>query len=277
MSTLTLSLLGMYNQDETILNSTNFVLPEDVDRSTLVPMLLTESAELEILYPAPEYFKVACKAWSTARCPSWEKMFEVLEEEYDPLHNYDRTETETGSTTGTDSITETETVDDVTSEDVRDTTADDITVTTAEDSRVTTAEDITDTSSGTTSTTATGQVTGFNSNTFADNNKTLTSGTSSDTTARDRDQTETTDRDTTETTDRDTTVTRDRDVTFGRERETGRTGSSSGSHSRTLRTYGNIGVMTSQSMAREELELRKIDIYRLIVEEFIYYFCLRVY
>ena len=277
MSDLTLSVLGMYNQDPTIFNSTNFILPDDVDRDTIVPLILTQSAELETLYPSPDYFKLVCKAWSTARCPSWEKMLEVLEEEYDPLHNYDRTETETGSNTGSDSITETETIDDVTAEDITDTTEDDISVTTADDISVVTAEDIEDSTSGTTSTTATGQVTGFNSNTFADNNKTVTSGTTSDTATRDRDQTETTDRDTTETTDRDTTVTRDRDVTFGRERETGRTGSSSGSHSRSLRAYGNIGVTTSQQMLKEELEVRKLDIYNLIVEEFIFYFCLRVY
>ena len=138
MNDMTLSLLGMYQQDETILNSTNFPLPEGVDRDVLLPLVLSETAELEIVYPDPATFKIVCKAWATARGPAWERMVETLNNEYDPLHNYDRTETE--------EIDDTETVDD--------------------------AETTNDTSEGT----ATGQVTGFNANTFTDDRKTIDSG-----------------------------------------------------------------------------------------------------
>lgn len=269
MSQVTLSVLGMYRQDETILNSSNFILPEEVDRPTLVNMILGESAELETLYPDPIYFKVACKAWSTARCPSWVKMFDVLAEEYSPLYNYDRTETESGTNTGTDQVTETERIDDTTTESATDSVTDHST----DGIRTSTAENITDTSTGTNSNTTTGQVTGFNSSTFADNNKAIASGSSSDSSVRDREQGETTDR----TTDRESTTGRERETAYGRGREAGKIGSSSGSHSRNLRAFGNIGVTTTQAMLLEELEARKQDIYRIIVDEFIYYFCLRVY
>ena len=45
----------------------------------------------------------------------------------------------------------------------------------------------------------------------------------------------------------------------------------------TSRIHGNIGVTTAQQMIEAELELRKMDIYNLIVKEFIKMFCLGVY
>lgn len=138
MNDMTLSLLGMYQQDETILNSTNFPLPEGVTRETLLPLILSETAELEIVYPDPATFKIVCKAWANARGPAWERMVETLNNEYDPLHNYDRTETE--------QIDDAETIED--------------------------AETVNDVTGGTT----TGQTTGFNANTFSDDKKTIDSG-----------------------------------------------------------------------------------------------------
>jgi hypothetical protein len=70
---------------------------------------------------------------------------------------------------------------------------------------------------------------------------------------------------------------RDRDQTYGRDRTLTRSGQTGGSHSRTLRAFGNIGVTTSQQMLREELEVRIMDIYRLVADELISYFCLRIY
>lgn len=110
MSDLTLSVLGMYNQDPTILNSTNFPLPEGVDRDVLLPLILSETAELEVLYPEPTTFKTIVKAWAAARKPSWERMFLALDEEYNPLHNYDRHEEESSSDDETAGYTNSSTV-----------------------------------------------------------------------------------------------------------------------------------------------------------------------
>ena len=135
MSDLTLSLMGIYNQDETILNSTNFPLPEDVDRDILVPLILAETAELEIVYPDPATLKIVLKAWANARGPAWQRMIDALDEEYNPLHNYDRHEEET--------------IDD--------------------------SEEVDDTTSATGSNTVTGQVTGYNTTSFTDDHKTIDS------------------------------------------------------------------------------------------------------
>ena len=71
MSDLTLSLLGIYNQDPTIMDEDHLHLPADMDRNTLLPIVLSESAELEVVYPDPSTLKVVISAWSTARKPSW--------------------------------------------------------------------------------------------------------------------------------------------------------------------------------------------------------------
>lgn len=277
MSDLTLSVLGMYNQDETILNSTNFVLPDGIDRSVLLPLILSESAELEVVYPDPATFKVVVKAWSQARSSSWALMLAALNEEYDPLHNYDRSETESGTNTGTTTDTKTGTGSTTSTESILDATSEDVSETTANDTTVDLSEGISDSTTGTVDSTVTGSVTGFNSNTFANADKAVTDSESSDTATRERTQSE--------TTDQDQTVSRNREESYSRGRSSGTTeqtsgsstGSTTGSYGRTLRAYGNIGVTTSQAMLLEELKVRMQDIYRIITDEFISYFCLKVY
>lgn len=169
MSDIQLSLLGIYDQHPEILDAESLLLPAGVDRDVLVPRLLAETAELEILYPEPTTLQTVIRAWSTARRPSWERIYAALTAEYNPLHNYDRTETESGTDTGTvhtdDDSTDTGTVRNV--------------------------EEISDTGSGTNSATTQGDVTGYNSNTFAGNDKQTTSGSNSSSASRDRDNTET--------------------------------------------------------------------------------------
>lgn len=97
MSILLISLMALVNQDDTILNSTNFPLPAGVTHENLDPLLLAETAELELLYPEPSTLKTVIKAWATVRGPAWSRMIQALTEEYNPLHNYDRLETWTDS------------------------------------------------------------------------------------------------------------------------------------------------------------------------------------
>lgn len=138
MSEITLSVLGMYNEYPTLFD--NLVLPEDVNKERVLGLICAESAELEVLYSRPSVFAQVIGYWSAARVQAWERMLLALTEEYNPLHNYDRTETETVE------------------EDNEKTT---------ENTRQTSGEG---TRGGTDVTT--GQLTGFNSNTFADDRKT---------------------------------------------------------------------------------------------------------
>lgn len=45
-----------------------------------------------MLYPNPELFKSMVEVWSKTQLSNWQRMVDALLEEYDPLHNYDRTE-----------------------------------------------------------------------------------------------------------------------------------------------------------------------------------------
>lgn len=85
-----LTLLGLYNWDESILDG--LTLPDGIDRETLKTNLLAETAELELLYQDPNIMKVLITAWARSMQRPWERMLLALNEEYNPLHNYDRTE-----------------------------------------------------------------------------------------------------------------------------------------------------------------------------------------
>lgn len=88
----TMSLRGLYLYAPTIFDE--LVLPDtDVDRDDLIEALVLECADLEILYPQPEVLRDAIGLWSRRRLPNWAKLAETLHYEYNPIHNYDRTET----------------------------------------------------------------------------------------------------------------------------------------------------------------------------------------
>lgn len=96
----TLSLLGLYNYDPTILDGLQ--VPDGVDRDSLISNLLLETAELEILYPEPDTMSMAIRAWSTKELPIWTKLQATTEFDYNPIWNVDGTETEERDLTYTD-------------------------------------------------------------------------------------------------------------------------------------------------------------------------------
>lgn len=99
----TLSLLGLYRYDNSILNS--MIVPQGVQKSILIPDLLSECAEFEILYPEPDTFKTVLLSWSNHRAPIWERIYKLSQIDYNPIENYDRSETwkDTGTGSQTDS------------------------------------------------------------------------------------------------------------------------------------------------------------------------------
>lgn len=96
----TLSILGLYQYDNTILNVMQ--LPAGVERQILIPDLLSELAEFECLYPDPGTFKIIMRSWSRHRSKVWEKIYKASVLDYDPIENYDRREewTDTGTASG---------------------------------------------------------------------------------------------------------------------------------------------------------------------------------
>ena len=85
-----LSVMGLYRWDENLFDG--LMLPDGLDRQTVIDNLLLELAELEVIYPQPRLMATAIASWSAARLPGWERMLRALTEDYDPLNNYDRHE-----------------------------------------------------------------------------------------------------------------------------------------------------------------------------------------
>lgn len=108
-----LSPLGLYNWDQSIFDLMQ--IPSALDKPTLIDNLLSETAELEVLYPNPVVFKNLVGVWSHKQIDIWNRLYATTQYEYNPIENYNRYETGsdsgTGRTThsGTDTTTETTT------------------------------------------------------------------------------------------------------------------------------------------------------------------------
>lgn len=86
----TLSILGLYNYDNTVLDGLD--VPEGLDRETLIDYIFMECADLELLYPQLPMMKRLIKAWADARAHSWERLYQSTIQKYNMIHNYDRYE-----------------------------------------------------------------------------------------------------------------------------------------------------------------------------------------
>lgn len=85
-----LSIASMYAFDNTLFDG--MTVPIGVDKNALVFNLLSETAELEVLYPDISFMKEMVKMWSTKEFHIWERMYKTTTLEYNPIENYDRIE-----------------------------------------------------------------------------------------------------------------------------------------------------------------------------------------
>lgn len=102
-----LTTIGCYAYDDTLFD--NLSLPDGADEATAINIIILEDGEFSLIYPDPDFMKVAIGSWSAAMLPSFERYWNVLQEEYDPLENYDRNESWTDSGTGSRSTSQTAT------------------------------------------------------------------------------------------------------------------------------------------------------------------------
>ena len=90
MSTAKMTLIGMYNYDDTIFNE--MVLPAGIDADLFKQSLLMEKGEMEVLYPNPQFMKGAVKIWSLKWYDTFKKWLKGVEADWNPIYNYDRFE-----------------------------------------------------------------------------------------------------------------------------------------------------------------------------------------
>lgn len=282
-----LSIMGLYNNDNTIFNLMNY--PNGftaTQQDTFIKNVLVECAEFEILYPNPTVMKSIIGIWSAKEKPYWDRVYAASQIDYDPIENYHRTETETtedGRTeehSGNDTFvkTGTETTERIgDNENVLDETNKE--TNSGSDSQDM-SSDITETHSG--NDTATTEVTGYDSNDLVIRDKVTTAHGHVITTNNDSESSQTfghivdMDHDSTltETIDETDTITHNTTDTTTH----GEVIEHTGETSRSLEAYGNIGTMTTQEMLTQELELAKIiNVIPVMIESFKNRFCLMVY
>ena len=286
-----LSVIGLYNYSENLFNGLS--LPAgmtDNDKSVLIDNILFECADLEVLYPSWEFMYKAISAWSKKQLPTWTRIYNLSQMEYDPIENFNRmeevTETREGAQehSGNDVVamsgSDTDT-SKTTGTEQEQTIRDNSETSTGTNSTVV-ASDATDTHAGSDVTTE--QKTAFDANTYADTRKTTLqhgetiSNDTNSTTTGNASATIETDDDETVTTTHNTTVTDTHQRGTSETTTHGLKVSNDETFTRNVHMYGNIGVTTSQQMATQEIELSpKLNIFNIIFNEFKERFCLQVY
>lgn len=234
-----LDLIGMYNYDASILDG--LVYPAGLDPETLKTNLLMETAEQELIYSDFDFMKSAIASWSYKQLHVWQELMATTLYEYNPIWNKDGTfkETVTRDLAGSENFTDTHNLNDRQTFNREDVETRDL--------------------RGTNDVTVDDYVYGFNSSSEAPAKKTLTNQNTTDTGTDTLRQTGTTDR-------ADTgTLSRDRDTTDTGTITTERT------------EQGNIGVTSTQSLIMEQRDVVKLNMYDVIISDFIERFCLKVY
>ena len=223
--------------DQKSLNDSWNLDNENYDKDVLLQTVFIRGGTFEPIFSNPSYYYNMVSFWWSRWSRNFEKWFDALDIEYNPLENYDRqeswhddivdastldaTNSNSGTLDGNDSVTEI--VDD-------DTTTDN---------------------------TSTLSVSAYDSSSYSPKEQTVDSGSGTD----DRTTTTTsiTDHETSDTTTIDQESSNDRDVDH------------------IGRVHGNIGVTTSQQMLQSELEIQKWNVYNHIADIFLNEMAIQVY
>lgn len=246
----TLSLMGMYEYDHTILDFFHYPDKwETADKDVFVNKLLLDTAELEVLYPDADIFKTAIKYWSAAEVQNWNKLYDTTVLKYNPIWNKDGTVTETEKHIKNNNYT-----------DVTDGTIADHSSTSGNQSTESSGNENIDT---TNNTNEKNYVFGFNSDSAAQSGQTVTDDTGSTNTDRSENTTSNSSANTDATTTNNTNFKHDEKENIDRE------------YTRT--EQGNIGITTTQQMINEEREVDKFNLMDYIIDRFKQRFCLLVY
>lgn len=297
-----ISLAGLMHADNTILDALQ--LPADMtedEKEEIKYNLLAETQELEILYPDPESMKHAILYWSKKELEVWTKLYETTKYEYNPIYNYDRTEEETVTTSGTnqasgqDSRTGTGTDSNTTQNSGSDSTNHGHVITNSgTDSTTHTGTDTTlHTGTENTGHTGTGNimhsVQAYDDQVLQSQSADAETRNFSDNTTRNLSDAETLNLTDATTHGLKETHSGTDSITYGGKTTNSGTRSDSDSVTygrkdtknetitRTVRAYGNIGVTTTQQMIQSSRDIAKFCLSDIIISDFIRRFCILVW
>ena len=90
MAHATLSMIGLYRYDPTIFDE--MTLPTGIDKDLAINSILMRCGEQEVVYADPNFLKSAIGVWADKHYFTFDKWKKALDEEFNPLYNYDRHE-----------------------------------------------------------------------------------------------------------------------------------------------------------------------------------------
>lgn len=92
-----------YHWDNTLFNGMQ--LPAGIERDVVVAAILEETSDFPVLITDLETLRFAITQWSKHRVDIWTHFLETTQYEYNPIENYDRTETEDTTSNKDDTMT----------------------------------------------------------------------------------------------------------------------------------------------------------------------------
>jgi len=282
-----LTLFGMYDYDPTLFDG--LVMPDRFNHDDVVNVILEKCGDLYPYYQVPSWLKNNMTVWARRMYHQFERMIDVLYEDYDPLENYNRYENstdtprETVTTTHSGSDSETHSGSDTETHSGSDTeTHSGIDTETNSGSDTVTGNTTITTQLGST-TTASANKAAFDSGAYQPVDQTITTTSGGDTSTENRSDTTqhghiVTDQHGHIITDQHGHIITDKHGHVITDQH-GHviTEVNSGNHEFASRIHGNIGVTTSQQMLEAELATREFDIYDKVAEIFAKQFMIRVY
>ena len=90
MATAKATLIGLYNFDQTIFDQ--MTLPDGISKELFISTLLLKAGEFEVLYFDPEFMKFSVSVWSNKWYRTFSEWLRGTQATWNPIHNYDRTE-----------------------------------------------------------------------------------------------------------------------------------------------------------------------------------------
>ena len=88
-----LSIMSLYEYDNNLFQGLQ--LPEGLNKEATINEILLQCAELEIVYSNIDIMKLAITTWSIANQYTWQKLYDTMVVEYNPIWNVDADITET--------------------------------------------------------------------------------------------------------------------------------------------------------------------------------------
>lgn len=266
MATAKATLIGMYNFDSSIFDK--MVLPDGIDKELFINTLLLKSGEFELLYFDPVFLQNSIGVWSNKWYRTFAEWLRGTQASWNPIHNYDRTESITDS--GSKSFGSKKTAD---YSDTRTADLQEQRTANLQEQRTADLQDQTtfanaDTTEQTVDGTTTHKVSAYDSSGYQNSSQDLINNGTSSVSHSGTVTNATTGTDTNATTGTDTTATTGTDTMIHSGTLSDETGSESHSDTHSAHVYGNIGVTQASDMLRSFYDISAWNLYDHMADVF---------